>query len=335
MLVLREGFWYIDLTHPVTSKRVRKSTKTTDKKQAEALHAKIQNDMFMSQWEGDKPKECELTLQEAYDKAVKQRWSRSGTPDTVQYNFNRLVRFLDRATLIRDVTSPLIWEVIGELRDDSYPDSTINRSLAVLSTILKMARDDWEVLGKIPKVPKLDEGSGRLRWLQEGEEEVITDWFRAKGDNDMGDLIEVLLDTGCRVSEVLELRNNDVLLDDRMLVLRKTKKGSWDTQPLTNRALQIFARRTKMFDLPFGGLTRHAAIHRFHTMKKHCGFESDKELILHTMRHTTASRLVMKGTDLKRVQEFMRHADINTTLRYAKLSTKEKLKTAEVLEIVV
>ena len=48
---------------------------------------------------------------------------------------------------------------------------------------------------------------------------------------------------------------------------------------------------------------------------------------LHTLRHTFASHLVMKGVDLASVQKLMGHADIKTTMIYSHLAP-EHLKGA-------
>jgi site-specific recombinase XerD len=52
----------------------------------------------------------------------------------------------------------------------------------------------------------------------------------------------------------------------------------------------------------------------------------------HDLRHTFASRLVMKGVDIRTVQVLMGHASITMTMRYAHLSPSHELEAVRILD---
>jgi integrase len=49
----------------------------------------------------------------------------------------------------------------------------------------------------------------------------------------------------------------------------------------------------------------------------------------HCLRHTFASRLVMAGVDLRKVQELMGHKSIEMTVRYSHLTPKHTLAAVQ------
>lgn len=60
------------------------------------------------------------------------------------------------------------------------------------------------------------------------------------------------------------------------------------------------------------------------------GIENLKKL--HSLRHTFASHLVMKGVDLPTVQKLMCHSDIKTTIIYAHLAPDHLVGAVDKLE---
>jgi len=51
-------------------------------------------------------------------------------------------------------------------------------------------------------------------------------------------------------------------------------------------------------------------------------------IVFHDLRHTCASHLIMRGANLKEVQEHLGHENIATTDRYLHLTEEAKKKTA-------
>jgi integrase len=205
--------------------------------------------------------------------------------------------------------------------------ATVNRRLALLSAALTYARElDWEV--KLTKVRRVRGQESRLGFLTREQVAQIVELLDTWGQPDMARYTLVLAYTGMRPSEGLAMVMRDVADDGASVLIPNSKSGKSRTLPLgvTPRgalAEQIDARResgvTKMSDKVFG--FKYAAFRVWWDRAREAlGKADDDQFVPYILRHTFASWLVQRGTQIQVVSELMGHADLTMTLRYAKLT---------------
>ena len=148
-------------------------------------------------------------------------------------------------------------------------------------------------------------------------------------------VIELLLQTGLRLSEVAHLRVDDVELPGRigrdpdtvgrLHILSKGRKDRW--VPLNYkvcRALKTWLETRPgvgsgaLFITKFGEAIGPRAIQ--HLVGKYLAEASIRGASVHTLRHTFATHHVAQGTSLRTVQEVLGHADLKTTSIYVQLA---------------
>lgn len=149
-------------------------------------------------------------------------------------------------------------------------------------------------------------------------------------------LFALMFNTGARVQEVLNLRRRDVRLDPPCQV-RLLGKGNKERLcplwPATAKLLRdlIAQRFTAEEDASDAFLfvnARGKQLTRFgvrHLLRKHILVASDaattlrdKRLHPHSLRHGTAIALLKSGVDFATVSQWLGHASLNTTMRYAR-----------------
>ncbi len=150
-------------------------------------------------------------------------------------------------------------------------------------------------------------------------------------------MLEVLYATGLRVSELVDLRPEQVSLNQG-LVRVVGKGGKERLVPLGEEALnwlQAFYRGPRqdilnerpcahLFPTRRGsGMTRQAF---WYLIKKHALIAGiHKPLSPHTLRHAFATHLLNHGADLRVVQMLLGHSDLSTTQIYTHVA-RERLK---------
>jgi integrase/recombinase XerD len=143
-------------------------------------------------------------------------------------------------------------------------------------------------------------------------------------------LLELLYATGCRASELSNLRLQDMRLDEGFCVCR----GKGDKQrvvPLGGRAIAAVRAYLEHERPQLVGRMRTGAdwvllSYRGRRLRRERSWELLKRYALrvgappeispHTLRHSFATHLLAGGVDLRQVQEMLGHASIATTQIY-------------------
>jgi integrase len=147
----------------------------------------------------------------------------------------------------------------------------------------------------------------------------------------------MLLDTGLRLSDALDLRWVNVSLDENVIRLVTRKKEKPVKLPLSDAVrtvLEALKKRPVISEFVFldednKPLTKEKVSRKFAMAKAVAGIH--RRLRIHDLRHTFASTLVSSGVNLKVVSDLLGHTDLATTARYARGDHRVLADVANVL----
>ncbi|MBC1418567.1 site-specific tyrosine recombinase XerD [Listeria fleischmannii] len=230
---------------------------------------------------------------------------------------------------------------INEARSEGKSPRTIARYIASLRSFFHFLLHDGQIKGdpmiqietpkqakSLPKVLSLDEVEKLLD---------APDANTPLGLRDQA-MLEVLYATGLRVTELVQLKMDDLHL--HMGFIQTIGKGNKERiiplGKIATTVLEEYLRKgrpklrkpTERNDFVFlnhhgRGLTRQGFWKILKQLATKTGIE--KQITPHTLRHSFATHLLENGADLRSVQELLGHSDISTTQIYTHV-TKARLK---------
>jgi integrase len=243
-------------------------------------------------------------------------------------------------TLLAEITAERIIEYkaerlaatrkIGEM-EKPLSAAAVNRPLAILRHLLRLARDEWDVLDEVPKIRTEKEPQGRLRWLTQEEATNLLAACRKSKNKALPDLAEFSMFTGVRRGEALGLTWDRVDRARGVIRLELTKSGHRREVPLSSNADAVLARRWRpeAKGYVFGSRNWNSFRSAWEAALDAAGIESFR---FHDLRHTFASWLVQRGRTLKEVQEALGHQTISMTMRYSHLAPDHLRAAVAVLD---
>jgi integrase len=217
--------------------------------------------------------------------------------------------------------------------------NTRRKALVLMHGVFQRARNVWGLpanpVAEVEKPPL--EHSGDIQVYS--PEEVWAPVRAAASEQDAAIYLTAAF-TGLRRGELLALRRRDVDFAGSVIRVRTSYSGGALTTPKSGKirsvpmapvvaeALAKLGTRERWVvedDLVFPGavgsfLDARALVRRYDTALRHAGL---RRLRFHDLRHTSGTRMIAKA-DIRRVQVWMGHADIQTTMKYLHYSPREE-----------
>ena len=145
-------------------------------------------------------------------------------------------------------------------------------------------------------------------------------------------LIAFLYSSGLRVSEAVNMKIDDLDLNERMGIVR-AGKGKKDRNIILSESLvrdlrQYLERRNDQNPYVFAVKDRHIAVRQAQRIVNDAASRAGikKRVFCHALRSSFATHLLEAGTDIRVIQELLGHSNLATTQRYTKVSREHLRK---------
>lgn len=234
---------------------------------------------------------------------------------------------------LTDIDSRAIAQWLATKRDEGLAPATVLKIKMIFSRSFELGAR-WGIPGcdknPVRAVQSKPVNNARQRYVTAEEAARLITAAEASRNTQLAAIVQLLLLTGMRVSELLSTRWADVDLDRRTLFVPTSKTGRSRHVPLAQAAVDVLS------DLPKGEFLfpnpRDPKKHL--TTIKH-GWQTARDvarlpgLRIHDLRHSAASFMVNSGVDLYSVGVVLGHANVASTARYSHLANDTLLAAVE------
>lgn len=250
-----------------------------------------------------------------------------------------MLSFLESKNItdIHNITADDLSTYIDYLNKLGKAPTTISRSIASIKAFFKFASEQGIIESdpaKDIKAPKIEKKMPEI--LSVKEVDSLLRQPSKKTPKELRDkaMLELIYATGMRVSELINLKSEDVNLQSGFIhCVDRTKERMIPFGSEAKRALVAYIKNGRMQligdneDTGFlftncagKPMSRQGFWKLIKYYSKKAGIDAD--ITPHTLRHSFAAHLVENGADLKVVQEMLGHSDVATTQIYLNAGNK-------------
>lgn len=236
-------------------------------------------------------------------------------------------------TRLTDIDTRSIAQWLASKRDAGLAPATVLKIKMIFSRSFELGAR-WGVPGcdknPVRAVQSKPVNNARQRYVTAEEGARLIKAAETSRNPQLAAIVQLLLLTGMRVSELLSARWADVDLDRRTLFVPTSKTGRSRYVPLAQAAVNVIetlAPGEFLFPNPRDPAKHLTTIkHGWQTARDAAGLQ---DLRIHDLRHSAASFMVNSGIDLFAVGKVLGHANVASTARYSHLANDTLLAAVE------
>ena len=242
---------------------------------------------------------------------------------------------------IRKITKRDIEALQTKLKS-KYAEKTVNSIIQLLSAVINhnIREYDLNIVNPCMKIRHLKVDDARERFLS--IEEVHALVKEVQDDPLLYLFTRLSLSTGARLESILHIQKKDFDLNHNRVTIKDLKNDN--TYAGFYNDILKSELKTAIQDLhpndycvggrdePFPSRTIRRKMKPILDRLFNEGLDADdtkNRVVIHTLRHTFASQLAIKGVPLIKIKRLMNHAKIEMTERYAKLAPDSGLEIVE------
>jgi integrase len=325
-------YWFYDFKLP-DQKRVRRSTRTTDKLKAQEYADKRQAEAWDKTHLGI---QREIFWYEAVVRWVK--WAQKHIKPKTLSDRNTQFKWLDPHIgnlPLSAITEELIDDLIDIKLAEGVKYRTVNIYIAAISTVLHKCLKPWGYISKLPQFNLLPEDKKRVRFLSKADAAKLL----LQLPPHLEVMVRFSLATGLRKSNVTNLTWSQIDLENNLAWIHadqtKSKKGKGKTirVPLNKTGREVlYAQKGKHPTHIFhynGEPIKNPYTRAFKNALKRAEIT---EFTWHDLRHTWASWHIQNGTPIEGLKQLGAWSSLDMVERYAHLAPQHLANYASNIE---
>ncbi len=264
------------------------------------------------------------------------------SPNTITFYSQHLNKFLEFMEShwpyepVERIGHPILREYVSGLIEKHSPGG-VNHHIKVLKILFKFMVEEGVITeNPTKKIPKLRAERIVIPTFSNDQIKAMLEVTKQQMDFPgirNNTLITLLYDTGCRISELLSLMQDNIQFEEKILTVRG-KGGKQRIVPFGDRSLvnlikylhkrnKSFGKESVLFLTRFGDpLTLRMTNKIIERIGEKAKVENVR-LSAHTFRHTFAKNWLMNGGDIFSLQKILGHRTLDMVRNYVNITFKD------------